>query len=65
VSITLEAFLARLYTDAGLRARFLADPRGEARRARLSDEEVLALVAIDRVGLELVAASLARKRGRG
>ena len=36
---TLESFLARLYTDAAARARFLEDPRGEAARAGLSEAE--------------------------
>jgi hypothetical protein len=57
-----EAFLARLYVDAELRARFLADPHGEAARAGLDADEGRALAAIDRVGLELAAASFARKR---
>jgi hypothetical protein len=59
-----EAFLARLYVDARARARFLADPAGAARRARLVPEEGAALARIDRRGLALAAASFARKRGR-
>jgi hypothetical protein len=62
MSIAFEGFLARLYVDAEARRRFLADPRGEATRAGLAGDEVDALVDIDRVGLELAAASLARKR---
>jgi uncharacterized protein (UPF0276 family) len=42
-----EALLARLYTDAAARARFLAEPRS---------------ADIDRAGLELAARSFARKR---
>ena len=60
--MTLEAFLARLYTDAELRARFLADPAGEARRAGLDAESAERLAQIDRAGLELAAASFAAKR---
>jgi len=60
--MSLEAFLARLYTDAELRARFLADPAGEARRAGLDAATAERLVAIDRAGLELAAASFAAKR---
>jgi hypothetical protein len=45
-----EAFLARLYTDAELRAAFLADPPGVARNAALNDAEIAALDAIDRQG---------------
>lgn len=58
----LEAFLARLYVDEQARAEFLADPRGAAARAGLSEPEVDLLEKIDRVGLELTARSLARKR---
>lgn len=61
-SPTLERFLASLYTDAGLRARFLAAPCEEAKRAGLSDEQSAALGKIDRVGLEMAARSYARKR---
>jgi hypothetical protein len=62
MSIAFEAFLVRLYTDATLRRRFLADARGEAARAGLGADEIEALVAIDRVGLALAAESYARKR---
>ncbi len=58
----IEALLARLYTDAVLRAEFLADPAGVARRAGLDAHGVAAMEAIDRVGLELAAHSYARKR---
>jgi hypothetical protein len=58
----LEAFLARIYTDPALEARFVADPEGEARRAGLDVEEAAALAGIDRVGLELACRSFARKR---
>ena len=51
-----ETFLARLYTDAPLRARFLAGRQG------LTVEECVALERIDRVGLELSARSFAHKR---
>lgn len=64
-AVALEAFLARLYTDEGLRSRFLADPRAEIQRAKLGDlsDE---LEGIDVVGLELTAESLAaKKRPRG
>jgi hypothetical protein len=46
------------------RARFLADPRGEAEAAGLADDEIAAAVRIDRVGLELAAAGFAYKRRR-
>ncbi len=57
-----EEFLARLYTDAELRAAFLADPAGVARSAALTDAEIAALAAIDRQGLALAANSFAHKR---
>jgi hypothetical protein len=58
----LEAFLARLYTDADARAAFAADPRAEALRAGLDPADVDALASIDTLGLELAADSFARKR---
>lgn len=62
--MSLEAFLARLYTDADLRARFLADPAGEARRAGLDEASAERLTHIDRAGLELAAHSFAAKRSK-
>ncbi len=61
---SFEAFLAKLYVDEGVRARFLANPRDEAVKAGLTTEEAEALASIDRVGLELMAKSLERKRQR-
>jgi hypothetical protein len=57
----LEAFLAKIYVDSEARARFLSDPRGEADKAGLAEEEIQALENIDGVGLSLMAASLERK----
>ena len=57
-----EAFLARIYCDQQARASFLSDPAGEALRAGLSPDEIEAVKQIDRVGLELFAVSLERKR---
>jgi hypothetical protein len=62
---SLEAFLARLYTDPAARAAFLIDPRGEARGAGLSPAQADALADLDRLGLELAADSFARKRSHG
>jgi hypothetical protein len=62
--MTIEAFLARLYVDAAFRARFLADPVGEAARAGFDRATAERLARIDRVGLELAAESFARKRRR-
>jgi len=58
----LESLLARLYTDARLRAAFLSDPAGIARSHGLDEREVEALRSIDRDGLELAARSYAQKR---
>ena len=58
----LEAFLAKLYVDDNARSRFLADPRREASNAGLTEEDCAALEKIDLIGLELAAASFARKR---
>jgi hypothetical protein len=57
-----EAFLAKIYVNAEARARFLADPRGEAMRDGLTEPEISALEKIDRIGLEFTAQSLERKR---
>jgi hypothetical protein len=59
-----EAFLAKIYVDAKARERFLADPRGEATRAGLTEQEIAALEMIDRDGLALASDSLQRKRGK-
>jgi hypothetical protein len=58
----LEKFLAMLYVDADARSRFLNAPREEAARAGLNPAQCDALVAIDRVGLEMAAHSFERKR---
>lgn len=58
----MERFLASLYVDAELRARFLIAPREEAGRAGLNPEQCDALAAIDRVGLKMAAHSFERKR---
>jgi hypothetical protein len=60
-SARFEAFLAKIYVDERARRKFLADPRGEAARAGLSEPEIEALERIDRIGLELLAKSLERK----
>lgn len=60
----LEAFLARIYVDDGARSRFLTDPEGEAMKAGLMPEEIVALAKIDRIGLDLFSRSLKVKRER-
>jgi hypothetical protein len=62
MSPAFEAILARIYVDDGARKEFLADPLAFARKSGLSAAECDALAAIDRVGLEMAAASFARKR---
>jgi uncharacterized protein len=57
-----ESYLARLLVDDRARQRFLADPGGEAEREGLDARAVLALVHVDRIGLELAADSFAHKR---
>ena len=58
----LEGFLARIYVDASARAAFKANPRGEAFRAGLSEEECSAVENMDWLGLEMAARSFAKKR---
>jgi len=62
MSEQVEAFLARLYVDERLRARFLDDPVREAMEFGLDAETARRLLTIDRDGLELAAESFARKR---
>lgn len=61
-SPSLEAFLARLYTDGVLRARFQADAIGAGASFGLTGPELAAVCAIDVEALELAAASYAKKR---
>ena len=61
--MTLEAVLARIYTDAAERARFLADPRAYALACGLDPQQASALEQIDRAGLALAAQTFTHKRG--
>jgi hypothetical protein len=56
-----EAFLARLFVNTEAREQFLADPRGEARRAGLGPEETEWAAQIDPVGLGFAARSFQHK----
>ena len=47
----LESFLASIYVDSEARARFIADPAGEAKRAGLSPQECVVLTRLDRNNL--------------
>ena len=58
-SPALETYLARLYTDDALRAAFLLEPRAQALLHGLSQQEA---EAMDRVGLQMAAASYRAKR---
>jgi hypothetical protein len=57
-----EDLLARLFTDAGFRARFRGDPQAVGRDVGLDATTLAALERIDWVGLELAARSYAHKR---
>lgn len=59
---SFESFLAKIYVDENARVKFLADPRGEATKAGLTEQQVEDVVKIDRDGLEMFAASLKRKK---
>ena len=59
-----EAMLARLYTDDSFRRRFAADPRDEALRFGLTEDEADAIAAVDMVGLTMAAESYRKKRAR-
>lgn len=59
----LQRFLARLYTDDALRARFLAHPAAVARECGFDDTQAERLaVEIDAESLTLAARSYAKKR---
>jgi len=58
----LEAFLARLYTEAALLSEFMRDPESIARGAGLDEQGIRAMLAIDREGLAMAAGSYAEKR---
>lgn len=59
----LQHFLARLYTDDALRARFLAQPAAVARECGFDDAQAERLAAeIDAESLTLAARGYAKKR---
>lgn len=60
----LEAFLARVYVDEGLRARVIDDPRSTGRDAGLREEQCEQLATLDLAGLVLAARSFEGKRRR-
>lgn len=62
MSAALEAFVARLYTDAALRLDFIARPEAVALAAGLDAATAARLAGIDVEGLTLAADSFAHKR---
>ena len=58
----VETFLARIYVDPDLRARFRANSAAEATAAGLSSQECSALEKIDWPGLEMASRSFHNKR---
>ena len=61
-SPALEAFLARLYTEPALLQAFVADPQRTALGAGLTPDDAVRLQRTDTTGLQMAAASFARKR---
>ena len=61
-SPTLEAFLARLYTDEAVLRDFLRAPAKTARAAGLAEAEIRAMTDCDRDGLVMAARSFRAKR---
>jgi len=57
-----EDLLARLFTDAELRARFRRDPQAIGRELGLDEAALATLARADWVGLELAARSYSQKR---
>lgn len=62
--MSVEQFLARLYTDEALLARFVADPYGVARGEGFDEEAAREFAAMDLDALQLAARGFARKRAR-
>ncbi|MGK5027295.1 hypothetical protein [Janthinobacterium sp. RB2R34] len=61
-SAGLEAYLAVLYTDDAKRHAFLQAPHAQALLHGLSPQEADAMAEIDRIGLQMAAASFQHKR---
>jgi hypothetical protein len=59
-----EVLLARLFTEAELRAAFLKNPEAVGRELGLDAATLASFGRLDRVGLELAARSYAHKRQR-
>jgi hypothetical protein len=63
-SPALETYLAKLYTDDAVREAFLLAPHAQALLHGLSPQEADAMAAMDRIGLQMAAASYRAKRAR-
>ena len=61
-SPALEAYLAKLYTNDAVRQAFLDEPHAQALLHGLTPQEAEAMAAIDRIGLQMAAASYRAKR---
>lgn len=61
-SPALETYLAQLYTDDALRQAFLDAPQAQSVLHGLTPQEAEAMAAIDRIGLQMAAASFQHKR---
>lgn len=61
-SPALEAYLAVLYTDDAKRDAFLQAPQAQSVLHGLTPQEADAMAAIDRIGLQMAAASFQHKR---
>jgi hypothetical protein len=61
-SSEVEIFLARLYTDTELLARFVADPSREMLAQNLSNDTVLDMCDMDIQGLIMASISYSHKR---
>jgi hypothetical protein len=59
-----QEILARLYTEAGLRERFFADPRSVAKELRLTEAELQLLMRLPAAQVDFFARSLTHKRAR-
>ena len=59
-----EAFLAKLYTDAAFRTRFLSDRRGTAAAVGLTKEQIEAVVQVDAEELDLASHGFEKKRAK-
>jgi len=60
--MTIERFLAQLYTDDASRERFVRDPYRAARDAGFSEADAEEIAQLDAESLQVAARSFSRKR---